>query len=148
MSDDSTTAAAFTLSIFKLNGQMLEAGERLARPVGLTVAWWQVLGAVLRNPDTASGIARQMGLARQSVQRVANRLLQEGLMESRPNPIHKRASLLAPTKAGLDAIQRIAPGQIAFAERLVEEFGRDRLARLVADLEEMSALVDNVGPDP
>lgn len=146
MSNDSTTAAAFTFSIFKLNGQMLEAGERLTRPVGLTVAWWQVLGAVLRRPDTASAIARQMGLARQSVQRVANRLIQEGLMESRPNPHHKRAPILAPTDAGFDAIRRIAPGQTAFAVRLVEKFGRDRLARLVADLEEMSALVDEVGP--
>ena len=97
MSDDSTNAAAFTAGVFKLNGQMLEAGERLARPVGLTVAWWQVLGAVLRRPDTASGVARQIGLARQSVQRVANRLMQEGLLESRPNPTHKRAPLLAPS---------------------------------------------------
>ena len=148
MSDDATNAAAFTSSVFKLNGQMLEAGERLARPVGLTVAWWQVLGAVLRRPDTASGIARQMGLARQSVQRVVNRLMQEGLMESRRNPTHKRAPLLAPTDAGFAALQRIKPGQITFARRLAEEFGRDRLARLVADLQEMSALVDKVGPDP
>lgn len=146
MSDESALGAAFTLGIFRLNGQMLEAGARLTKPVGLTVAWWQVLGAVLREPDTVSGIARQMGLARQSVQRVASRLMDEGLLESKPNPAHKRAPLLSATDKGLAAVKRLAPGQTAFSEQLVQGFGRKRFERLVADLREMSTLVDRVGP--
>ena len=35
------------LASFRLNGQFLEVAETLARPAGLTAAWWQVLGAVL-----------------------------------------------------------------------------------------------------
>jgi len=81
MADDSALGGEMTLAIFKLNGQMLSAGEALTRPVGLTVAWWQVLGACLREPQTASGVSRQMGISRQAVQRVANRLLAEGLLE-------------------------------------------------------------------
>ena len=79
MAEESQLGAEFTLAIFKLNGQMLAAGEKLARPAGITVAWWQVLGAVLREPLTAVGIARQMGITRQAVQRIANRLIAEGL---------------------------------------------------------------------
>ena len=80
-----------TLAIFKLNGQMLGAGEAIARPVGITVARWQVLGAVLREPLTVSGIGRQMGITRQAVQRIVNRLVDEGMLESSPNPAHKRS---------------------------------------------------------
>ena len=89
----------------------LEAGERMTRPVGLTVAWWQVLGAVLRAPATASSVARQMGISRQAVQRVANRLVDEGLLETQDNPAHARAPLLSPTEAGVNAVKRIAPAQ-------------------------------------
>ena len=93
MADASALGGELALGIFKLNGQMLSAGEALTRPVGLTVAWWQVLGACLREPQTASGISRQMGISRQAVQRVANRLLAEGLLERSDNPAHKRATV-------------------------------------------------------
>ena len=146
MKAEARLAGDFTLGIFKLNGQMLASGERLARPVGLTVAWWQVLGAVLHEPLTASGVAREMGITRQAVQRVANRLRAEGLLETLPNPAHKRAPLLTPTKAGHTAVQRIAPQQAAFADRIVEHFGRQRLEELVTSLHAMSRTIDEIGP--
>lgn len=146
MKADARLAADFTRGIFKLNGQMLAAGERLARPVGLTVAWWQVLGAVLHEPLTASGVAREMGITRQAVQRVANRLQDDGLLEALPNPAHKRAQLLTPSEAGYAAVQRIAPEQARFADRIVEHFGRHQLEELVVSLHAMSKTIDETGP--
>src|SRR5690606_23251823 len=78
----------------------LAVAEELARPAGLTAARWQVLGAVLTEPLTVSGIARAMGITRQSVQRIADLLVDQGLAEYRTNPAHRRAKLLAPTAAG------------------------------------------------
>ena len=147
MADESALGGELTLGIFKLNGQMLSAGEALARPVGLTVAWWQVLGACLREPQTASGISRQMGISRQAVQRVANRLLAEGLLERSGNPAHKRAPLLASTQAGRNAVARIAPEQTAFSERIVKAFGRAELESLISELQRMSAVVDETSPE-
>ena len=66
------------LTVFRLNGQLLGLAEELTRPVGLTAARWQVLGAVLRTPLTVAGIARAMGLTRQSVQRTADLLVGPG----------------------------------------------------------------------
>ncbi len=43
-----TLLADAALTSFRLNGQLLAVAEELARPVGLTAAWWQVLGAALR----------------------------------------------------------------------------------------------------
>ncbi len=146
MSDESALGGEFTLALFKLHGQMLDAGEKLSSPAGLTVAWWQVLGAVLREPQTAAGISRQMGITRQAVQRVANRLVAEGFLETRPNPAHKRAPLLAPTPRGRNAVEQIRPQQTEFSRQMIEAFGRDDFNRLVADLHRLSEVVDWVGP--
>ncbi|MER5827461.1 hypothetical protein ABT086_35775, partial [Streptomyces mirabilis] len=43
------------LGVFRLNGQFLSVADELARPAGLTAAWWQVLGAVLPEPLPVAG---------------------------------------------------------------------------------------------
>ncbi|MFF8869501.1 MarR family winged helix-turn-helix transcriptional regulator [Streptomyces massasporeus] len=133
------------LGVFRLNGQFLAVAEELARPAGLTAAWWQVLGAVLGEPLPVSGIARAMGITRQSVQRIADLLVERGLAEYRPNPAHRRAKLLAPTDEGRAAIRRIDPGHAAFADRLAEAFGEADLTDAVRLLERLSTVLDQVG---
>ncbi|MFE9020515.1 MarR family winged helix-turn-helix transcriptional regulator [Streptomyces sp. NPDC007808] len=132
------------LGVFRLNGQFLGVAEELARPSGLTAAWWQVLGAVLGEPLPVSGIARAMGITRQSVQRIADLLVDKGLAEYRPNPAHRRAKLLAPTDEGRAAISRIDPGHAAFADRLAKEFGEAELADAVLVLERLSEVLDQI----
>ncbi|MEV0172701.1 MarR family transcriptional regulator [Streptomyces sp. NPDC050803] len=130
------------LGVFRLNGQFLAVAEELAKPSGLTAAWWQVLGAVLREPLPVSGIARAMGITRQSVQRIADLLVERGLAEYRPNPAHRRAKLVAPTEAGRAAVSRIDPGHAAFADRLADAFGEAELADAVKILERLSAVLE------
>lgn len=132
------------LGVFRLNGQFLAVAEELARPAGLTAAWWQVLGAVLGEPLPVSGIARAMGITRQSVQRIADLLVDRGLAEYRPNPAHRRAKLLAPTREGRAAVERIGPGHAAFAERLARSFGDAELAEAVAVLERLTKVLDGL----
>jgi DNA-binding MarR family transcriptional regulator len=132
------------LAAFRLNGQFLEVSEELARPVGLTAAWWQVLGAVLREPLPVAGIARAMGITRQSVQRIADLLVERGLAEYRPNPAHRRAKLLAPTDAGFAAIRRLDPGHRALAERLANELGTAEFQAVVEALGKLSRALDAI----
>jgi DNA-binding MarR family transcriptional regulator len=113
------------LRIFRLHGRLLDAGDRLTAGSGLTAARWQVLGAVLHGPLTVSAVARAMGLARQSVQRIADVLAEEGLCEFLPNPAHQRAKLLAPTDRGWKAIERIRPGVVAWNRRICALVGVD-----------------------
>ncbi|MGV9626802.1 MarR family winged helix-turn-helix transcriptional regulator [Streptomyces sp. NPDC003487] len=132
------------LGVFRLNGQFLAVAEELARPAGLTAAWWQVLGAVLTGPLPVAGIARAMGITRQSVQRIADLLVERGLAEYRPNPAHRRAKLLTPTEEGRAAVARIGPRHAAFADRLAEAFGETELATAVALLERLSRTLDEL----
>jgi DNA-binding MarR family transcriptional regulator len=132
------------LAVFKLNGQFLALADELARPAGLTAAWWQVLGAVLDQPLPVAGVAREMGITRQSVQRIADLLVEHGLAEYRDNPAHQRAKLLTPTDQGRAAIERIGPGHAAAARVLAKRLGRRRFAEAVEALRDLSAAMDDV----
>lgn len=123
---------------FRLYGAFLEAAETMTKPVGLTAAWWQVLGAVLREPLSVSGIAREMGLARQSVQRIADLLVDKGLAEYLPNPAHQRAKLVRPTEEGYAAVARLREAQHEWANRVSAQVS---LEDLRTTLSTMTALV-------
>jgi DNA-binding MarR family transcriptional regulator len=135
------------LAVFRLNGQFLDVAEELARPAGLTAAWWQVLGAVLTEPLPVAGIARSMGITRQSVQRIADLLVDRGLAEYRPNPAHSRAKLVVPTESGRAAVARIAPDHRQLAERLARELGIKEFQHTLEVLQRLSAALDSLDGD-
>lgn len=137
MRDPQDLLSGVALGAFRLNGQLLDVAEQLAAPAGLTAARWQVLGAVLPGPLTVAGIARAMGLTRQSVQRTADVLMDLGMLERRHNPSHARSPLMAVTESGLAAVRAIDPQHAVFAARLAEEMGH---AELDAALDAMTAL--------
>ena len=139
MSDAQAVLSDIALTTFRLNGQVLALAEDLARPVGLTAARWQVLGAVLTEPLPVAAIAREMGMARQSVQRIADILVESGLADYSENPSHRRAKLLAPTDDGLAAVRRINPAHAHAAATLVATLGADRATEVVQALHELSA---------
>ncbi|WP_433682221.1 MarR family winged helix-turn-helix transcriptional regulator [Nocardia sp. CA-119907] len=136
--------SAAAITSFRLNGQFLAIAEELAGPAGLTAAWWQVIGAVLRGPLPVSGIARAMGITRQSVQRIADLLVDKGLAEYRPNPAHRRAKLVAVTEAGRDAIKRINPQHAILADRLADELGPEQFTLTVQVMTRLSAALDAI----
>ncbi|RKH06442.1 MarR family transcriptional regulator [Corallococcus praedator] len=114
-------AAAFTdliLEVFQLNGLLLQAGDRLSAPAGLTSARWQVLGVIDHGPATVAAVARTMGLARQSVQQTADALASDGFVTYVENPHHQRAKLLSLTAAGRRALRKVEAAHAAWANRL------------------------------
>lgn len=94
-----------SVEVFRINGELLAAGDALVADIGLTSARWQVLGAVALSPAPLpiAHLARNMGLARQSVQRIANELAAEGMLRFAPNPHHQRARLALLTERGREA---------------------------------------------
>jgi DNA-binding MarR family transcriptional regulator len=137
--------SGIALAVFRLNGQFLDIADGLARPAGLTAAWWQVLGAVLPEPRSVARIAREMGITRQSVQRIADLLVERGLAEYQPNPAHRRAKLVAPTAPGRAAIAQVDPGHAATARRLARIAGKRELSDVLAAMRRLSAALDQLG---
>ncbi len=96
------------LEVFRLNGRLLVAGDRLVADLGLTSARWQVLGAIALSdrPQPVAWLARSMGLNRQGVQRIVNELQTEGLVTFQPNPNHRRAHFVVLTGQGKSTYEK------------------------------------------
>ena len=133
--DHTPGGAAFTnfvVELFRLNGKMIAAGDKLTRDLGMTSARWQVLGAIGREAKTVADAARVMGLTRQNVQRIADWLAESGMAEFIDNPNHRRAKLVTLTPKGVALRQRINRRQARWAN--------DIAAHLT--LEEVEAAID------
>jgi DNA-binding MarR family transcriptional regulator len=119
------------LEIFRVKGLLLAVGDRLTRELGLTSARWQVLGALADGPLTAAQIARNMGLKRQSVQRLVDVLSEQGILMFENNPHHRRAKLVRLTETGRRKYEQISKIQA----RWVNSVSRD------LDVKELNAAV-------
>jgi DNA-binding MarR family transcriptional regulator len=115
------------IQVFQLNGLLTAIGDGLAKPAGQTTARWQVLAAAEHAPMTVAGIARALRLARQSVQRVADLLVADGLASFDDNPAHRRAKLLSLTPAGLAALRTIQAAQRDWADEVGAAVGEAEL---------------------
>lgn len=94
--------------VFRLNGALLAAGDRLIGGLGLTSARWQILGGLAdqEQPLSVAQLARKIGVTRQAVQRIANELAAEKVVSFRANPRHKRAQLIELTAHGRVLFER------------------------------------------
>jgi DNA-binding MarR family transcriptional regulator len=122
------------LPAFELNGEFLAAAAMITAAHELTPAQWQVLGATLDQPRPVAEIARRigLGLTRQSVQRVANDVVDRGWAAWQENPSHRRAKLLVPTAVGREAVAAMATEQHAWADHVGAALGADDLRTLGA----------------
>lgn len=139
---------AFTeliLQIFQFNGRLLAAGDRLARPLGLTSSRWQVLGAIEERPLSVAQIARNMGLARQNVQRLADVLQSEGFVAYTPNPDHQRAKLACLTDKGQRAVMQLARRQALWANRIVANARAGEIHEALRLLKELRSRLETEG---
>ena len=124
----SPEGVAFTrliLEVFRFNGQVLAAGDALCRDLGLSSARWQVMGAIDESALPVAHIARNMGLTRQGVQRIANELAGEGFVVFEDNPHHRRAKLLRLTGKGRSALDEISRRQAEWSSRIARGFAAD-----------------------
>lgn len=139
MQGETTDVRALAFAIFAANGRLVSAGNDLVAHLGLTSAWWQVLAALryAAAPLPTASIARNMGLARQGVQRIVDVLAERGLVEFKANPHHRRAKLVVLTEAGLLAVAAAEQVVAPLDQAIVDRIGADRLRDAVRTLDEM-----------
>ncbi len=130
------------LKIFRVNGRFLAAADAMTEGSGLTAARWQVLGAVLSTPLSVADVGRAMGLTRQSVQRLADVLVDEGMCAYHENPAHRRAKLLAPTAKGRQAMEDLRPIQAEWTSRVGDAVGAPALRDAAAAVDAILAALD------
>ncbi|MDO6965409.1 MarR family winged helix-turn-helix transcriptional regulator [Rhizobium alvei] len=139
------------LTVFRINGKLLQDGDVLTAPLGLTSARWQVLGAIALSgaAQTVPDIAGKMGMTRQGAQKQVDRLQANGLLASRPNPRHKRSPLYALTDEGTRAYSAISERYSKWSEALSDPLEQELLEKAMYCLTAIEARLADVDPtDP
>ena len=98
--------------LFDETRQLLHALKRwtdtLHADLDLSIAMRAVLEALLREgPTTVPDLARARLVSRQHIQQQVDTMLERGLVRRRPNPAHRRSSLIALSDRGRALIQNM-----------------------------------------
>lgn len=147
--DRVTRVRDLIVAVFAANGNLIETGNRLTHPLGITSALWQVLGALgfAGTPLSVPEIARRMGLTRQSVQRNIDLLIERGLVARAPNPRHRRSTLAMLTPAGEATLAQVERRHHPLSARIADEIGDARIADALRVLSEMNAILEQASAD-
>lgn len=127
--------------VVDLNKLFSAAGEALARPAGQTLARALVLRQIDSGPVPVAEIARRLGLKRQSVQRVADLLVDEGQVTFEENPNHRRARLARLTESGRATLEAIDAEQRDWSQTLGQQIGAHKLEQASRLLNEVLSAV-------
>lgn len=136
------------LKIFRLNGRLLDHGDHLTAPLGLTSARWQTLGAVAMagEPLTAPQIAEIMGLTRQGARKQLAVLVEGGFLSRWPNPRHERSLLYELTDQGRRAFLTARQRHGQWADGLTAGLTAQTLKQVALGLSELERRLS--GPRP
>ncbi len=132
----------FSLSIFWLNGLLMRNGDSITRSIGQSSARWQVLGHINHEAQTVAQIARSLGHARQSVQRVADVLVKEGLAKYEAHRSDKRTRLLELTPKGAEVLDTIYAKYGAWTQHIAAKLDSEQLAALAKALNEVAEILE------
>ena len=130
------------MTVFKVNGLIIRAGEGLTNPIGQSSARWQVLGRAYE-PTTVAKMAQDIGHARQSVQRIADILAAEGLVSYKDNPTDRRARLLELTSDGAEVLAKIYQRQVEWSLRIMEQLSPAQLVQIANGLEGIAQVLES-----
>jgi len=137
------------IEVFRANGNLIETGNRLTYPLGITSALWQVMGALgfADEPLSVPAIAKRMGLTRQSVQRNVDLLIERGLVVLEANPRHRRSALATLTEVGRATLSRVDTQHQPLSTRIADNIGDAGIAAALCALREMNAILETKTAD-
>ncbi|QCE34373.1 winged helix-turn-helix transcriptional regulator [Acetobacteraceae bacterium] len=131
-----------TLSVFKLNGQLIEWGNYFSHPHGLTSARWQILSAIslASQPPNIPQIAATMSISRQAVLKQIKPLIAMGFIEVQTNPTHKRSPLYTLTEQGKSTYQALNKCWNQHVQKMVKQFNSSDLDAVIQVLSALSEI--------
>lgn len=128
-----------------------EVAMRFFRPLlaehDLTEQQWRVLRALSaqeaeEDPADAGQIAAATCLLPPSLSRILDHLEGRGLVTREIDPLDQRRSLLGLSTSGRRKVAQVAPASERRYEDIETAFGSDRLANLLAELNDFARVVD------
>lgn len=130
-------------NILQTANRLIDAGNRLSAPFGLTAARWQVMGVIVQEPVTVAEVARHLSQTRQGVQRLADEMVRDELASYSANPRHARAKLLGPTAKGVASYRKLMKEQGQWMEYLSANIQRKDIAAARSLLATLNSALEN-----
>jgi DNA-binding MarR family transcriptional regulator len=131
----------FSIAVFTLNGLLMRNGDRITRPLRQSSARWQVLGRAGYQPQTVAQMARDMGQARQSVQRIADVLAGDGLVRYKDHPDDRRTKLIELTARGAKTLAAIYANYGKWSDHIMTRLSASKLESVADALEDIAAVL-------
>ena len=125
--------------------QLRTLSELLNTDLGVNASMRAIMESLSQNvPRTAPDLAQERGTARQHVQRVINRLLDQDLVRVEENPDHKRSVLYQLTPKGKTIFAEIRQREAAPMRSLSETFSQADVAAAAEVLFKMNHELDQL----
>jgi DNA-binding MarR family transcriptional regulator len=138
--DTSELFTQFTRALFAANNMVLKHGDLVTGEFQQTSARWRVLDNIEQSPLTVSQIARLTGYTRQSIQRLADTLVEEGLAAYEPAS-DQRTKNVCITEQGRDLLERLAEYENEWVARITQTLNVQELTDLTRALEKVRAVL-------
>lgn len=141
-SDSPPLFRQLTRAVFAAQSSVLRYGDRANAEFGQSSARWRVMFNIAQGNGTVAGIARETQYARQSIQRVADTLVADGLATYSPNPADRRTQFITLTAEGETLLAEMEASFEHWSSRLTGKFGRENVQRLIEDLHQLKQVLD------
>lgn len=147
--DQAEALGRMIFDVLRTASALTAAADDLVRPLGLTSARWQVLAMAgfRERPGSASDLARALSLARQSVQRVVDELIHDGMVTTADNPHHARARLIVVTARGQAVLDRAEARREPWTAALARQMEGHDAAAAEALLQDLQRALAMAKPD-
>lgn len=114
----------------------------------LTLTQFRALRVVVdRTPVTMGKVARELALNPSSVTRACDRLVGLNLLEKAPNPLNRRETLLAPSAAGRQLVERVDLDRRRVLAAALRQFDGAARDAAIAAFERFAEVVKADEPD-
>jgi DNA-binding MarR family transcriptional regulator len=134
-----------TRAVFEAHSSVLRYGDRANAAFGQSSARWRVMFNIAQGNGTVAEIARETDYARQSVQRLADVLVAEGLANYSPDPHDRRKQIITLTANGDALLADMETDFDRWSKRLVTSLGKQSVIQTIEGLRELKRVLDTDG---
>ena len=138
--DTSECFTQFTRALFAAHNMVLKHGDLVTGKYQQTSARWRILGNIEPCPLTVSQIAKLTGYTRQSIQRLADALVDERLATYAP-AIDRRTQNLCITEKGKEVLEKLAEYENEWVARITQTLSVEELTGLTRALEKVKVVL-------
>jgi DNA-binding MarR family transcriptional regulator len=141
-SPSATLFRQLTRAVFAAHSSVLRHGDDANAEFGQSSARWRVLFNIAQGKGSVAEIARATDYTRQSIQRLADTLVADGLATYAPDPEDRRRQIITLTAKGSKVLADMEAYFDRWSKRLVKTLGKQSVIETIENLHELKRVLD------